>query len=258
MLNSIGLANPGIEAFLADHLPRLRRARRPGLGLGRRLRGGRLRGGDRAPRRHGRRSPRGAQPVLPERGRGSRERRGRSWARPGAVTGKPLYAKLSPAVPDVAATRAGRRGGGRRRALPREHDPRPRARRAHAAPDSGARLRRPLRTGSQADRPRRRLRVPPRDRAAHRRDGRSGQREACARAPRGRRERRRDRHRRCSPTPAPRAASAPSWRPSWRLSGVATPDNVSGAAHEPGGATLDRESRVEPTKYLHTGANMVG
>jgi dihydroorotate dehydrogenase (NAD+) catalytic subunit len=40
--------------------------------------------------------------------------------------------------------------------------------------------------------------------------------------------------------------------------GFANPDNIVGAAHEPEAATLDRESRVEPKKYLHTGANMVG
>ena len=49
MLNSIGLENPGIDALLADKLPRLRRARSAALGLRRRLRGDRLRR-DSAPR----------------------------------------------------------------------------------------------------------------------------------------------------------------------------------------------------------------
>jgi dihydroorotate dehydrogenase (NAD+) catalytic subunit len=40
--------------------------------------------------------------------------------------------------------------------------------------------------------------------------------------------------------------------------GFANPDNISGAAHEPEAATLDRESSVELKKYLHTGANMTG
>jgi dihydroorotate dehydrogenase (NAD+) catalytic subunit len=40
--------------------------------------------------------------------------------------------------------------------------------------------------------------------------------------------------------------------------GFANPDNIVGAAHEPEAATLDRESRLEAKKYLHTGANMVG
>ena len=39
MLNSIGLENPGIEALLAEKLPRLARARSAALGLGRRFRG---------------------------------------------------------------------------------------------------------------------------------------------------------------------------------------------------------------------------
>jgi dihydroorotate dehydrogenase (NAD+) catalytic subunit len=40
--------------------------------------------------------------------------------------------------------------------------------------------------------------------------------------------------------------------------GIANPDNAVGAAHEPEAPTLDRESRVEPGKYLHSGANMAG
>ena len=43
MLNAIGLANPGRERFLAESLPAASRARRPALGLGRRLLGGRVR-----------------------------------------------------------------------------------------------------------------------------------------------------------------------------------------------------------------------
>jgi dihydroorotate dehydrogenase (NAD+) catalytic subunit len=40
--------------------------------------------------------------------------------------------------------------------------------------------------------------------------------------------------------------------------GFANPDNAVGAAHEPEGPTLDRESSVGVKKYLHTGANMSG
>jgi dihydroorotate dehydrogenase (NAD+) catalytic subunit len=40
--------------------------------------------------------------------------------------------------------------------------------------------------------------------------------------------------------------------------GFASPDNVSGAAHQPEAPTLDRSSRVESEKYLHSGANMAG
>ena len=40
--------------------------------------------------------------------------------------------------------------------------------------------------------------------------------------------------------------------------GFANPDNAVGAAHEPESSTLNRESSVEGKKYLHTGANMSG
>ena len=47
-----------------------------------------------------------------------------------AATSLPLYAKLSPAAWDIARGRARGRGRRRRRALARQHDARPRARRA--------------------------------------------------------------------------------------------------------------------------------
>jgi len=66
MLNSIGLANPGIDAFLADTLPQLLGLGGPDLGLGRRLHRRRLRGHLRPARPDaGRRSR--AQRLLPER-----------------------------------------------------------------------------------------------------------------------------------------------------------------------------------------------
>ena len=141
MLNSIGLANPGIERFLADDLPRLARARRPDLGLGRRLLGARVRR-DAARALDGRRRDR-AQPLVPERRRGARVgRRDRRRLPRG---------DRHAAVREALAGRLGHRrdrprgrGGGRRRALAREHDPRPRARRADAA--AGARARRPAAT----------------------------------------------------------------------------------------------------------------
>ena len=40
--------------------------------------------------------------------------------------------------------------------------------------------------------------------------------------------------------------------------GFASPDNIVGVAHHSEAPTLDRSSRVEPQKYLHSGANMVG
>ena len=51
MLNSIGLANPGRDRFLAETLPRLARARGAALGLGRRLLRRRVRRDVRAARR---------------------------------------------------------------------------------------------------------------------------------------------------------------------------------------------------------------
>ena len=56
-------------------------------------------------------------------------------------TGKPLYAKLSPAATDLAGDRPRGPGRRRRRPLAREHDPRPRARRADAPADARARAR---------------------------------------------------------------------------------------------------------------------
>ena len=67
MLNTIGLANPGIEAFCRDTLPSLASPRDPALGVGRRLLGRRVRACLQPPRcRAGGRDDR-AQPLLPER-----------------------------------------------------------------------------------------------------------------------------------------------------------------------------------------------
>ena len=104
----------------------------PRLGLRRRLRGRRLRRDLRAPRR----SRRGrARSSSTSRARTSKRRRRRAAqivAAAARATRKPLYAKLSPAVWDIAEVARAVAGGGRRRPLAREHDPRPRARRAHA------------------------------------------------------------------------------------------------------------------------------
>lgn len=40
--------------------------------------------------------------------------------------------------------------------------------------------------------------------------------------------------------------------------GFADPDNATGAAHETAAPTLDQRSRVDPKKYLHTGAKLTG
>ena len=59
-----------------------------------------------------------------------------------AATALPLYAKLSPAHWDIAEVARAVAGGRRRRALARQHDPRPRARRATLRPGARARRRR--------------------------------------------------------------------------------------------------------------------
>ena len=104
MLNAIGLANPGRDAFVAEVLPALRtRARRPDLGLGRRVLG-------RATTRRRARSCRTeevacdrAQPLLPERRRGA-ESAAEIVAACRAATALPLYAKLSPHAWDIGET----------------------------------------------------------------------------------------------------------------------------------------------------------
>ena len=160
MLNSIGLANPGIDRFLAETLPRLARARRPALGLGRRLLRAHEYADTCAAARRATRSP-----------RSSSTSRARTSTRPPtsaaeivaacrAATRKPLYAKLSAAHAGHRRGRARGRRRRRRRALAREHDPRPRARRADArSRGSRAAIGRLLRAGAEADRARRRARV---------------------------------------------------------------------------------------------------
>ena len=104
MLNAIGLANPGIEAFLARAPAAARRARRADLGLGRRLLGrtttSRSRRVSTARRRSRRSSCNLSCPNVDE----VPENVGEVVGAVRAVTGKPLYAKLSPAVADVTET----------------------------------------------------------------------------------------------------------------------------------------------------------
>ena len=102
MLNSIGLANPGLERFLRRHAAAARRARRAALGLGRRLRRGRVR--------------RASCARLDERDEVATielnlscpnvdeapETAAEIVAACRAATTKPLYAKLSPATWDIA------------------------------------------------------------------------------------------------------------------------------------------------------------
>ena len=121
MLNSIGLENPGIEGLLADKLPRLARARRPALGLGRRVRGVRLRGDLRRARRSAGGDDDRAQPLVPERRRGARERRRDRRRGPPADAEAALREALA-GRDRPPRDRASRPGRGRRRALAREHD----------------------------------------------------------------------------------------------------------------------------------------
>ena len=128
MLNSIGLANPGRERFLDEVLPAARRSRRPDLGVGRRLLGRAS-----TPRRARALDARGdvAASSSTSRARTSTRRpsrRRRSSPPAGRATRLPLFAKLSPAVPDVGAVAAAVEEAGADGALARQHDPRPRAR----------------------------------------------------------------------------------------------------------------------------------
>ena len=140
MLNSIGLANPGRERFLADALPRLR-----GLDLPLWVSVGGFSAREYAEtcERLERRDDR-AQPLLPQRRRGAGVRRGHRRRLPRG-DGAPA---LRQAVPGRLGHRRGRprgRGRGRRRPLAREHDPRPRARPGQPPARPGHRDRRLLR-----------------------------------------------------------------------------------------------------------------
>ena len=193
MLNSIGLANPGIDRFLDDVLPRLLELGPPvwvsvgGFSADEY--------GDLCARldatRRGR--PR-AEPLLPERrrarGRGAGDRR-----RGPRVD---LEAPLRQALPGPSGHPGGRRGRGggrRRRPLAREHDPRPGARPADTSAAARDRHRRALGPGSAARRARRRARLLPGDGPPDRRHGRGRDGRPRARADRGRRLRRRPRNR---------------------------------------------------------------
>ena len=194
MLNSIGLANPGIDAFLDEHLPRLAELGVPlwvsvgGFSLEDYVQvAGRLGARDEVEALELNLSCPNVDEVP--------ENVGEIVAAVRAVTDKPLYAKLSAAVADLGAT----------------------ARAAEAAGADGLCLVNTIRglaldertlqpvlargagglsgPGAAAGRARGRLHVLPRDAPADRRHGRRRPRTARARAARGRRERRRRRHR---------------------------------------------------------------
>ena len=175
-----------------------------------------------------------------------------------AVTAKPLYAKLSAAVADSA---------------------RPRGRPRRPAPTglslvntvSGLALDertlqpvlargggRPLGPRAAADRPRRGLRLLPRDAPADRRHGRrsSRQRTRSSSLAAG-----------ASDVAVGTALFADPGAPTRIRAeleaevaalGFASPDNVVGVAHASADSTLDPRSRVGAKKSLHIGANMAG
>ena len=104
MLNSIGLENPGIDGLLEDKLPRLAE-----LGVPLWVSVGGFAANDYAElcaaldERAGSGGDR-AQPLLPERRGGARERRRDRRRGPAGRPRKPLYAKLSPAATDLPET----------------------------------------------------------------------------------------------------------------------------------------------------------
>ena len=155
MLNSIGLANPGRDRFLAENLPRLRE-----LGVPLWISVGGFSAYDYAETcaRLEDRDHR-AQPVLPER-RGSRTH-GRMRSSPPAVRPRRCPFTRSSPRPTGTSPRSPARSSGRRgRALAREHHPWPQAGRADAVAFSRSRPRRLLRPCAQADCAGRRLLLP--------------------------------------------------------------------------------------------------
>ena len=205
MLNAIGLANPGRERFLADHLPRLRELGIPlWVSVGGFCAGG-LRRDLLAPVRH--RGDR-AQSLLPERRRGGRFGRGDRLRLPPGDGAAALREALRRA-PRRRRGRACRRGSRRGRALADQHAPRDRARQA-APTGARPRQRRPLGPSAQADRPPRGERLPRGHRSSDRRDGRDRDRPRRARVRGLRRAATSRSEPSSSPIPAPRHAFAPS------------------------------------------------
>ena len=141
MLNSIGLANPGRERFLAETLPRLRE-----LGVPLWISVGGFSASEYAETCAALEDVEAIElnlscPNVDEAPEGAAE----IVAACRAATTLPLYAKLSPAAWDIARGGARGRGRRRRRALAREHAARARARRADAPAEARPRRRRLLR-----------------------------------------------------------------------------------------------------------------
>jgi dihydroorotate dehydrogenase (NAD+) catalytic subunit len=256
MLNAIGLANPGIESFLSEHLPRLAELGVPvwvsvgGFSVADYVMvSARLDGYTEVAALELNLSCPNVDEVP--------ENVGEVVAAVRAVTGKPLYAKLSPAVADVTET----------------------ARAAEAAGADGLSLVNTIRGLALDERTLR----PLLDRGA---GGLSGPAlrpialaavHACRRATglpivgMGGVATGRDALELLAAGANdvaigtaffsdPEAATRIRSELAAELAalGFANPDNAVGAAHEPEAATLNRVSRVEATKYLHSAANMSG
>ena len=171
MLNSIGLQNPGIEAFLAETVPRLRE-----LGIPIWVSVGGFSAADyadclRAARRAGRGRHDRAEPVVPERRGGARDRGRARLRRP---RGHAQAAVREALARDLGHRRVGARsrGRGRRRAVPDQHDPRPRDRLRDGAFEARPRPGRLLGTRASSHRARVRVRLQRGGRPADRRHGR--------------------------------------------------------------------------------------
>ena len=256
MLNAIGLANPGVEAFVAEHLPRL-----AGLGLPLWASVGGFAAEDYvavAERLADRPEVEVLElnlscPNVDE----IPESVGEVVGAVRTLTAKPLYAKLSPAVPDVAGT----------------------ARAAEAAGADGLSLVNTIRGLALDERTLR----PTLDRGSGGLSGPALRPVALAAV-----------HacRRATDLPIVGMGGVSTGRHALELlaagandvaigtalfsdpgapsrirselnaelaaRGFASLDNIVGVAHDPEAPTLDRASRVEPEKYLHSAANMVG
>ena len=257
MLNSIGLANPGVDALPRRAPAAARRARRAALGLGRRLLGRGLRARRRAARRARRGRGARAEPLVPERRRGARERRRGRRRRPGGHRPSRSTRSSRPPSPTSARPR-----GPRRRPAPTGS---PSSTRSAASRSTSGRCSRCSRAGPAASRDRRcgRSRSPRSTPASARRACRSSAWAASARG----------RHALellaagASDVALGTVLFADPGAPT-RIRdeleaevaalGFASPDNVVGVAHASADSTLDPRSRVGAKKSLHIGANMAG
>ncbi len=170
MLNSIGLANPGIDRFLEENLPRLQEL---GVPIWVSVGGfaaeeyadicARLDREDIAAIELNVSCPNVESPV---------DTAEEIVIAARSVTSKPLYTKLSPTLPDLPAAAVRAAACGDRRALTCKHTTRARARSSDARTDRRDRDRRPLRTRTSARRARRGVRLLPRHGSSDRRHGR--------------------------------------------------------------------------------------